>query len=118
MRGDRMSKTIKVGGILVEVPDDSPLAGSPDADESPALTAEKPEEPEKLETLQYVYRPNDPFQANIDRVVVLRNIESSGKPWVRKAFVFFFLIFPMLIAEIAAVGALATQTEEDRWRHF
>ena len=110
-----MSKTIKVGGVHVEIPDDSPLAQVAVADSVP-LTAEKPDEPEKLESLPYVYRPNDPFQSNIDPIVAIGNVHSAGKPWVRKVFMFFFVILPMLVAEIAAVGALFIEPEGERWK--
>ena len=117
-RGLRVSKTIKVGGIYVEVPDDSPLASGPVSDSPLPLTAEKPEEPEKLESGQYVYRPNDPFQSSIDRVVVLGNVHSVGKPWVKKAFMFFFVILPFTCVEIAAISALFNESSNSRLGDF
>ena len=113
-----MTKTIKLGGITVEVPDDSPLASASGVESPAALLAEKPEEPEKLASPQYVYRPNDPFQSSIDRVVVLGNVHSSGKPWVKKAAMFFFVILPFSCAEIIAVGALLTEPAGRKLEQF
>jgi hypothetical protein len=104
-----MTRTIKIGGMTVEVPDDSPLASGPVVESPAALLAEKPDEPEKLSSSQYVYRPNDPFQSEIDRVVVLGNVHSAGKPWVRKVFLTCFVILPFTFAEIIAIGALFTE---------
>ena len=112
-----MSKTIKVGGIDVEVPDDSPLAygaGNP----SPAeLQADKPETPEKQETLPWVYRPNDPFQSSVDRVVALGNVHEA-KPWVKKTFLWAFLIIPFSIAEISAIDALVNKPAGQKLEQF
>lgn len=113
-----MTKTIELGGITVSIPDDSPLASGSVAESPAALLAEKPEEPERLASSQYVYRPNDPFQSSIDRVVVLGNVHSTGKPWVKKAFMFFFLILPFSCAEIIAVGALFTEPEGRKLGQF
>jgi len=100
-----MPKTMKIGGMDVVLPDDSPLGAAGSDEVVTRFRAEKPEEPEKLESPQYVYRPNDPFQSNVDRTVALGNVQST-KPWVKKAFLFAFLIFPFAIAEITAINAL------------
>jgi hypothetical protein len=112
-----MAKTIRIGGIDVEVPDDSPLASGAEIYAPAQLQADKPEEPEKLETLPYVYRPNDPFQSSVDRVVALRNIQEA-KSWVRKAFLWMFLIIPMSIAEIRAIDALVSMPEGQKLKQF
>ena len=103
-----MTRTINIGGMTVVVPDDSPLASGPVSDSPATLAAEKPDEPEQLTPHQHVYRPNDPFQSSIDRVVVLGNLHSTGKPWVKKAFMFFFVILTFTCAEIVAISTLFT----------
>lgn len=112
-----MPRTIKIGGMDVVLPDDSPLASSPAGETAPEFVAEKPEEPEKLESPQYVYRPNDPFQSSVDRVVALGNVQNT-KPWVKKAFLVMFLIFPFSIMEITAINALIFEPEGEKLRNF
>jgi len=112
-----MPKTIKIGGVDVVLPDDSTLASGPGDESASRFEAEKPEEPDKLESSNYVYRPNDPFQSSVDRVVALGNVQST-KPWVKKAFLFFFLIFPASIMEITAINALIFQPEGEKLRSF
>jgi hypothetical protein len=112
-----MPKTIKMGGMDVLVPDDSPLASTSTHDSAPEFLAEKQHEPEKLESPQYVYRPNDPFQSSVDRVVALGNVQST-KPWVKKAFLILFLIFPFSIMEITAINALIFEPEGEKLRNF
>src|SRR5262245_30345620 len=82
-RGGRMPRTMKIGGLDVVLPDDSPLGESAGNETATRFQAEKPEEPAKLESPQYVFRPNDPFQSNVDRMVALGNVQNT-KPWVRK----------------------------------
>jgi hypothetical protein len=112
-----MSKTIKVGGMEIVLPDDSPLeAGAGDAP-SAELQADKPDKPEELKEGPYVYRPNDPFQGPIDRVVALGNVQDT-KPWVKKAFVIMFLILPASIMEITAINALIFEPPGEKFGKF
>jgi hypothetical protein len=113
-----MTRTIKIGGMTVEIPDDSPLASGPVEESAAALVADKPEEPETLASPQYVYRPNDPFQSSVDRVAALGNLHSAGKPWVKKAFMFFFVILPFTCVEIIAISALFDQSSDSRLQDF
>lgn len=112
-----MPRTIKMGGMDVIIPDDSPLAPASAAGSTPQFQADKPEEPEKLESLPYVYRPNDPFQSSVDRVVALGNVQDT-KPWVKKAFLIMFLIFPASLMEITALNALIFEPPGDKLRKF
>jgi|SRR5690242_15283160 len=112
-----MPRTIKMGGMDVIIPDDSPLGSTPATESGPQFQAEKPEEPEKLESQPYVYRPNDPYQASVDRVVALGNVQDT-KPWVKKAFLIMFLVFPAAIMEITAINALIFEPEGDKLRKF
>jgi hypothetical protein len=113
-----MTKTIKIGGLTVEVPDDSPLASGPVVESPAALVAEKPDEPEKLATLEHVYRPNDPFQSSVDRVVALGNAHATGKSWVRKTFLVCLVILPFTFIQIAAIGALFNPSSTSRLSDF
>jgi hypothetical protein len=101
----------------VVLPDDSSLASGVRDESASQFEAEKPEEPEKLESPQYVYRPNDPFHSSVDRVVALGNVQTS-KPWVKKAFLFMFLIFPFSIMEITAINALIYEPAGEKLRSF
>jgi hypothetical protein len=106
-----------MGGMDVVLPDDSPLASGAGDESVSRFEAQKPEEPEKLESPQYVYRPNDPFQSSVDRVVALGNVRST-KPWVKKAFLILFLIFPFSIMEITAINALIFEDAGNKLRSF
>lgn len=112
-----MTKTIRIGGMDVVIPDDSPLTSVPGDESASRLHAEKPDEPERLESPQYVYRPNDPFQTSVDRVVALGNVQNT-KPWVKKAFLIWFLILPFSIMEITAINALIFEPAGEKLRNF
>ena len=112
-----MSRTIKVGGIEVVLPDDSPLETSVGVSSPAELQADKPDKPEDIQSAPYLYRPNDPFQGPIDRVVALGNVQDA-KPWVRKAFLWVFLIIPFSVVQILAVGALFVMPEGEKLRQF
>jgi hypothetical protein len=112
-----MPRTMKIGGMDVIIPDDSPLASAPADESTPRFQAEKPDEPEKLESQPYVYRPNDPFQSSVDRVVALGNVQEA-KPWVKKAFLIMFLIFPGSLMETTAVNALIFEPPGEKLRKF
>ncbi len=113
-----MAKIIKVGNVYVEIPDESPLAPTSSHDSSQPIRAEKPEHPDKHEPTPYIYRPNDPFQSSIDRIEALGNVHKVNKPWVRKAFIFFFLIFPFSLMEIVAVNALFVEPGGQKLKSF
>ena len=112
-----MPKTIRIGGMDVVIPEDSSLGSVPASDTASVMLAERPPEPEKLESPQYVYRPNDPFQSSVDRMVALGNVRST-KPWVTKAFLIMFLIFLFSIMEITAINALIFEPEGEKLRSF
>lgn len=111
-----MPKTMKIGGVEVVLPDDNPLEAAGNETVTP-FQAEKPEEPEKLDSPKYVYRPNDPFQSSVDRVVALGNVQTT-KPWVKKAFLILFLILPFSIMEITAINALVFEPPDNKLRSF
>ena len=112
-----MSKTIDVGGMEIVLPDDSPLETSAGDSATTDLQADKPDKPEEIHSGPYVYRPNDPFQSPVDRVVALGNVQDA-KPWVRKAFLWIFLIIPFSVVQILAVGALVVMPEGEKLRQF
>ena len=111
-----MAKTVKVGNLYVEVPDNSPLL-----ERKPVVFAEKPSEkidPDPIAEVR-VYQPNDPFQSSIDRIEMLGNIEKVDKPWVRKTFVFFFLVFPLTCGGLGAIAALINEPNPSAaWKLF
>jgi hypothetical protein len=98
-----MAKSIKVGGLVVEVPDDSPLLSPERA--SACKTAERPAIPDEPEQQAYVYQPNDPYGAAVGRVHAIGNLPRVDKPWVRKTFFLFLVVLPFTCIELAAVAS-------------
>jgi len=96
-----MAKTIKMGNIYVEVPDESYLLDSDAKQNSDFI---KPEEPEALLEEVRVYKPNDPFQSTVDRWEALGNLEKVDKPWIKKGYFIFFIVFPFILFQLMAVA--------------
>jgi hypothetical protein len=96
-----MTKTIKMGNIYVEVPDESYLLDSDAKKDSDFI---KPEEPEALLEEVKVYKPNDPFHSTVDRWEALGNIEKANKPWIKKGYFIFFIVLPFILFELMALG--------------
>ena len=116
-----MPKTIKVGGLIVEVPDDSPLLSSPQRENQPKVVAERPAEtldPDPIAEVR-IFQPNDPYRAAIDRVEMLGNLEKVEKPWVKRTFFVFFLLLPLSMGELAAFAALKNEPDPTvGWKLF
>ncbi|MFZ6731745.1 hypothetical protein ACO0LG_07470 [Undibacterium sp. Ji42W] len=91
----------KVGDFYLELPKGSAISADPAA---ATVKADKPETPVPLEEAQYVYRPNDPFQASIDEARAIASISSSQKSWVKKTWFALFVVGPLVYAELIAIG--------------
>ncbi|MFL9925712.1 hypothetical protein PQR62_15635 [Herbaspirillum lusitanum] len=79
------------------------------------VTVEKPETPEPLETPQYIYRPNDPFQSGIDEARAITSISTSHKPWVKTTWFILFVLGPLVVIELIALKvALESNTNAVR----
>jgi hypothetical protein len=111
-------RTIKVGDVYVEVPDDTPLAPAPGEDAARPVKLEKPEEPEPLIVGPRVYRPNDLVQSSFDQIEALGNIGRVHKPWVRKVFFFVLILMPFSLFEMGALNELFTSPPGERLRPF
>ncbi len=109
-----MTQQLKVGDAFLELPAGSEVAFSPALDAA-RITAEKPETPEPLEDKPYIYRPNDPFQAQIDEARAIASIDASHKPWVKKTWFVLFVIGPLVYAQLLA---LSLTLEESGWEWF
>jgi hypothetical protein len=108
----------KLGGSYIEVPDDSPFMGEASAKSAPVTRAEKAEDSEELLSQPYIYQPNDPFRSSVDRIEALGNVKSSEKPWVRKTFFFFFVIFPLFFGELASYAIARSESGSIAWKTF
>ena len=103
-----MANKIKIGNVTMHLPDDFPSL-PPSSDSlsfQPDIKAQKPDTPEKLEDPVYVYRPNDPFQAGIDRARAATRLNSDSPTWVKRTFVTVFIVFPFLCFETGAFALL------------
>jgi hypothetical protein len=102
--GVNMTQRIKAGNFYLDVPtagtslDNHPGSAKP-------LTAEKSDTPEPLEVKQYIFRPNDPFQSSIDRIEAAGNLSTTHKPWVKTAWLYVFVICPLIFMELFALTA-------------
>ncbi len=114
------TKTVQVGGVYLEVPRSSSLGESIAARRPDTLKADKPSEPAPLDPQPYIYQPNDLFRAQVDRVVALGSVETVGvaKPWVRKAFFFFFLVVPFAFANLFALALVMHGNGRPAWLTF
>jgi hypothetical protein len=98
-----MSQRIKAGNFYLDIPTDgTSLDNHPGA--AKRLTTEKPDTPEPLEPKPYIYRPNDPFQSSIDRIEAIGSLSATHKPWVKKAWLYIFVIFPLISVELYALA--------------
>jgi hypothetical protein len=113
-----VTKKIKLGGSYLEVPDDSPLMDQASTKRALATRAEKPEEPEELDREPYIYQPNDPFRSSIYRIEALGNVKNSEKPWIRKSFFFFFVIFPLFFGELGSYAIARNEDGTIAWKLF
>lgn len=94
-----MNQRIKAGNFYLDVPTaTSSLANHPNAEKP--LIMEKSDTPEPLEAKPYIYRPNDPFQSSIDRIEAAGSLSATHKPWVKKAWLYVFVICPLIFMEL------------------
>lgn len=80
--------------------------------------AEKPEVPDELEEHQYIYRPNDPFQFQIDQARAMASIGSSHVPWVRKAWFLLFIIWPPAQVALQSILSVVQSNTDQHWSTF
>ena len=99
-----MSKQIKIGNAVFDVPEESSSSITSTGQEKPVQNV-KPDTPEPLEEKPYIYRPNDPFQASVDEARAIASISTSHKPWVRKTWFVLFVIGPLVYVELMALAA-------------
>lgn len=112
-----MNQRIKVGDVYLQIPEGSG-AGIDLAPKAMAVKAEKPETPEPLEEPQYIYRPNDPFQASIDEARAIASIGTSHKPWVKKTWFVIFIIGPLVYGELYALSLALREQGPESWQAF
>ncbi len=108
-----MTQRLKIDKVYLELPAGSEAA-FPSAPDATCITAEKPETPEPLEDTPYIYRPNDPFQVQIDEARMVASIDSSHKPWVKKTWFVLFVIGPLVYAQLLALS-LTSQASGWEW---
>lgn len=104
-----MTHRFKVGNVYLELPEGSTTSFSANPKVQPTKS-EQPETPEPLEEPQYIYRPNDPFQASIDEARAISSIRSSHSPWVRKTWFALFVIGPLVYAQLFALALAQHET--------
>lgn len=98
-----MTQRIKAGDFYLEVPTaGTSLENHPGAEKP--LNADKSDIPEPLEPKPYIFRPNDPFQSSIDRVEAAGNLAVTHKPWVKTAWLYVFVICPLIFMELFALA--------------
>ena len=111
-----MGEKIRVGRVYLELPEDfiygGNLAGTP-----PQIRAEKPETPEPLENPVEIYRPNDPFQYEIDQARAVASINSTHKPWVRTTWFVLFILGPSALFVLFGYSMIANQSTHS-WGDF
>jgi hypothetical protein len=113
--GGNVNQRIKVGNYYLDVPngdrlpDNHPSVGKP-------LIASKSDTPEPIEPKPYIFRPNDPFQASIDRIEAAGCLSSTHKPWVKIAWLWVFVFCPLIFMELFAL-ALKSQANSG-WKGF
>lgn len=112
-----MNQRIKVGNVYVELRDGGGTSLDLTASARP-LKAEKPDTPEPLEEPQYIYRPNDPFQASIDEARAIASIQSSHQPWVKKTWFVLFVLGPLVLGELYALALAGRASADDAWKAF
>jgi hypothetical protein len=110
-----MSQRVKVGNFYLDVQaGSSPPDNHPDAGKT--LMASKPETPEALEPQPYIFRPNDPFQSGIDRIEAAGRLSSTHKPWVKTAWLYIFVIIPLIFMELFAIAEKSQANSS--WKAF
>lgn len=105
-----MNERIKVGDGYLELPSARPAFEQ--------LKAEKPEIPEPLEELPYIYRPNDPFQSAVDEARAIASIGPSQKSWVKRAWFVLFVYGPLFYLEVHALILSLSMDEGRRLVNF
>lgn len=98
-----MTQRIKAGNFYLDISTSGTSLDNHPSAEKP-LVAEKSDTPEPLEPKPYIYRPNDPFQASIDRIEAAGNLSATHKPWVKKAWLYIFVVCPLIFMELFALG--------------
>ena len=98
-----MIQRIKAGNFYLDVSTDGTSLVN-HFGEQKKLIAEKPDTPEPLEPQPYIYRPNDPFQSSIDKIVAIGSLAPTHKPWVKKTWLYLFVIFPLIPMELFALS--------------
>ena len=110
-----MDQRIKAGKFYLDIPKaGTSLDNHPNAEKPRA--ASKSDTPEPLEPKPHIYRPNDPFQASIDRIEAAGSLSTTHKPWVKTAWLYVFIICPLIFMELFAL-ALKFETSSG-WKGF
>lgn len=110
-----MVQRVKIGKVYLEMPEGAtPIQAVP---KWQPVKAEKPEDPEPLEEQQYIFRPNDPFRSSIDQARAIASINSSHKPWVKRAWFLLFIVGPLVYAELHALAS-ALHEHVSAWQAF
>ncbi|SMC20395.1 hypothetical protein SAMN02745857_00936 [Andreprevotia lacus DSM 23236] len=106
-----MSKKLEFGNLYVEVPDDHILASRAASSTPATRAAEKSDTPEPLEEQPYIFQPNDPFRASIDRVQAISSLERTDKAWLRHSVLFFMVLLPVGSLLVGGLVLEATSTK-------
>jgi hypothetical protein len=110
-----MTGRIKVGNFYFDIPTEGTSLENHPSAEKP-LIAEKSDWPEPLEPKPYIFRPNDPFQSSIDRIEAAGRLSTTHKPWVKKAWLWVFVICPLIFMELFALAQ--TFAANGGWQGF
>lgn len=96
-----MTQRIKGGDFYFEIPTKGTSLDNHPNVKKPLIT-EKSDTPEPLEPKPYIYRPNDPFQSAIDGIEAAGSLSTTHKPWVKRAWLYIFVICPLISMELFA----------------
>lgn len=112
-----MGQRLRIGNVVLEVSANS-LTELSETPTNRELKAEKPDMPEPLEETAYIYRPNDPFRAQIDEARAIGSISATHKPWVKRSWFVLFIIGPLVYAELSALAESLNDETGQPWMWF
>ena len=100
-----MTQRIKAGDFYLHINTEGTSLENHPGTEKP-LIPEKSDTPEPLEPSPYIYHPNDPFRSQIDKIEAAGSLSPTHKPWVKKAWLHVFVIYPLIGMELFALALI------------
>jgi hypothetical protein len=110
-----MTQRIKAGNFYFDIRTEGTSLENHPSVEKPLVT-EKSDWPEPLEPKPYIFRPNDPFQSSIDRIEAAGSLSTTHKPWVKKAWLYVFIVCPLIFMELFTLAL--TFKANSGWQGF